>query len=155
VSIVERTTGDVASQVERVVDREQVVALQAMVRRVPIARHVVEAAVRLGRITRPDTPDAPPFVREWIRWGAGVRASQFAVLGSKVRALLQGRPTPDLGDIRALAVAVLAHRLVLTFRAEADGISRQHVVQRLLEEKWEVISGRERSGGRGSATAGM
>jgi MoxR-like ATPase len=154
VSVVERTTGDVAPQVDCVVDRDQVLALQAMVRRVPVARHVVEAAVRLGRLTRPSAPDAPPFVREWIRWGAGVRAGQFAVLGAKVRALLHGRPTPDLGDLRALAVAVLAHRLVLTFRAEADGISQQQVVQRLLDEHWEAISGGQRKAGSGSEPTG-
>ncbi|MBN1423231.1 AAA family ATPase [Candidatus Fermentibacteria bacterium] len=140
VLVVEHTTGDVIPQVDCVIDREQVVALQAMVRRVPVARHVVEAAVHLARLTRPASPEAPSFVREWVRWGAGVRAGQYAVLGAKARALMQGKPTPDSEDLRAVAVAALAHRLVLTFRAEADGVTQQHVVRRLLEEEWNTVS---------------
>jgi MoxR-like ATPase len=151
VSIVERTTTDMVPQVDCVISREDVLALQALVRRVPVARHVAEAAVRLGRLTRPAEPGAPPYVKEWVRWGAGVRAGQFAVLGAKVRALLSGRPTPDLGDVHALAVAVLAHRLVLTFRAEADGVSPQAVVRRLLDDQWDAISDPRRRTERGKA----
>ncbi len=142
VTVVERTTGDLVPQVDRVLEREEVLALQAMVRKVPVARHVVEAAVRFVRLTRPDGSDAPPFVREWVRWGAGVRAGQFAVLGAKVRALLEGRPTPHIDDVRALLPAVLTHRLVLTFRAEADGVDQRDVVRRLLEERWDDVAGR-------------
>jgi MoxR-like ATPase len=90
---------------------------------------VVTYAVRLARSTRPDDPDATPMVKKYVSWGAGPRASQYLILGAKARAALDGRPVPDLDDVRAVALPVLRHRLVLNFQAEADGVG----VEQLLD----------------------
>ena len=98
---------------------EDILALQSIVRRVPIADHVVDYALRLTRATRLTNDEAPGWVKEWLAWGAGPRSSQFLVLGSKARALLQGRFYVSAEDIRAVAKPVLRHRLVTSFAAEA------------------------------------
>jgi len=139
VAIVEQTTGEGAASVERVIGRDEIIRLQKIVRRVPVARHVVEAAVQLVRHTRPGRSEASSFVKEWVRWGAGVRAGQFLVLGAKARSLLDGRATPSLRDLEAVTLPVLSHRIVTTFRAEAEAVSAPDVVRRLVEET-EVFS---------------
>jgi len=88
----------------------------------------------LVRLTRPDEESAPKFVKEWIEWGAGPRASQYLILGAKARCILDGRPTPEIEDVKAVAVPVLRHRLVTNFNAEADGVSSVEIVRRLLEK---------------------
>ena len=99
----------------------------------PIAEDVVRYAVRLAAATRPRQAGTPDFVNDWVSWGAGLRAAQFLVLGAKARALLEGRfhVTPD--DIRALAPPVLRHRVLLSYRAEAEGVTVETVIERLLE----------------------
>src|SRR5204862_3284896 len=106
---------------------------QAVVRRVPIAEEVARYAVRLASSSRPRRTGAPRFVEDWVRWGAGLRAGQFLVLGAKTRALLEGRfhVTPE--DVRAVAAPVLRHRLLLNYRAEADGVTAESLIGRLLE----------------------
>jgi MoxR-like ATPase len=133
VRIVEETTGEQTPDVRTVVDHQTVLRLQELVRRVPVARHIIESAVTLARHTRPEDESAPAFIRDAVRWGAGVRAGQFLVLAAKARALLYGKPTPDLGDIRAVALPVLCHRIVPSFRAEAEGTTPRDVVKRLVE----------------------
>lgn len=134
VLIVERTTGDVAAHADLVIGKDEILKLQRLTRRVPVASHVVEAAVRLARLTRPSESDAPSFVREWVRWGAGVRGSQFLILAAKARALLDGRATPELQDLDSLASAVLSHRIVPSFRAEAEGIEASEIIRRIVDE---------------------
>ena len=132
--IVRRTTEERTTDIKAVLGAEDIEALQAIVRKVPIADAVLEYALRLTRQTRLTTPDAPAWVKEWLQWGAGPRASQNLVLGAKAHALLQGRFYVAAEDIRAVAKPVLRHRLITSFAAEADGVTTDKVVERLLAE---------------------
>ena len=134
VTIVRSTTSLFTPTLEHVLTGEQIIRFQDLIRRVPVAENVIEYAVRVTRRTRPRTEQAPQFIRDWLSWGAGPRASQYLILGAKTRALLTGRATPDIDDVRAVAPPTLRHRIVLNFNAEADGISAIDVVQRLLTE---------------------
>ncbi len=135
VQIVKSTTSMYAATVRHVLDAEDIIGFQDLVRRVPVADNVVEYAVQLAHRTRPQAGGAPASIRNWIRWGAGPRASQYMVLGAKARAILHGRHTPDIDDIRALAAPVLRHRLVTSFNADADGVTAIQIVERLLNEQ--------------------
>jgi MoxR-like ATPase len=98
-----------------------------------VSADVVDFAVRLVRATRPHEDDAPQFVRDWVSWGAGPRASQFLVLGAKTRAILDGRYTPVIDDVKFVARAVLRHRIVTNFNAEAEGVDPVDIADRLVE----------------------
>jgi MoxR-like ATPase len=126
--IVERTTGDQAASITPVVDAEEVVRLQHLVRRVPAPAVVVEHAVKIARMTRPTDDLAIPMVKEFVAWGAGPRASQYMVLGAKARAAMDGRPMADLEDLDAVVLPVLRHRIVVNFNAEASGKSADEIV---------------------------
>ncbi len=140
-AIVTATTGDLAATVTPVLTADDVLALQHLVRRIPVSRPLVRAAVTLVRMSRPGDAEAPPFVREFVSWGAGPRASQYLVLGAKARAALDGRPMPDYADLEAVAPTVLTHRLVVNFAAEAAGRTAADIVAEL------VHSARWREGG--------
>jgi MoxR-like ATPase len=131
------TTGSEPS-VRQVLDAASLRELQALVRRVPVPRSLVAYAVRLVRSTRPSDPDASPQVRRLVSWGAGPRASQYLVLGAKARAALDGRGVPNHEDVRAVAPAVLGHRVVMSFQAEAEGRTAKDVVEELIDSsrKW-------------------
>jgi MoxR-like ATPase len=131
-AIVEATTGDLATTITPILTAEDVLALQHLVRRIPVTKALVRAAVTLVRMSRPGDDEAPPFIREFIAWGAGPRASQYLILGAKARAALDGRPMPDYDDLRAVAPSVLTHRLVINFAAEAAGRSAPDLVEELL-----------------------
>lgn len=130
--IVRATTGATLPEVRRVLDAQRIVELQRLVRRVPVSDKVIEYAVDLVRDTRP-SQKAPDFVRRWVRWGAGPRASQYLILGAKTKAVLDGRYTPSVEDVRAIALPVLRHRIVTSFHAEADGVGTDEIVRRLLD----------------------
>jgi MoxR-like ATPase len=130
--IVRSTTSAYEAQLSRVLSGEDILRLQKLVRRVPVSDHVVGYAVQLARKTRPRSPDAPKFIRDWLSWGAGPRASQYLILGAKTQAVLDGRFSPGVEDVRAVAPSVLRHRLVTNFSAEADGITAGDIVDRLL-----------------------
>jgi len=130
--IVASTTSAYVAQLERVLSASDIIGLQQLVRRVPVADHVVRYAVRLARATR-GREDAPEFVRQWVSWGAGPRASQFLVLGAKTRAVLLGRFAPGIEDVKAVAPAVLRHRIVSNFTAEAEGIRPERIIDDLLK----------------------
>jgi MoxR-like ATPase len=132
IEIANRTTGVPSQGVEPVLSAEEILSLQKMVREVPIAEHVVRYAVSLVRQTRVGEPGVPDFVTEQVAWGAGPRAVQFLVLGGKARALLHGRSCVATEDIKALAKPVLRHRLVVNFAAESDGVTSDHVIEKLL-----------------------
>jgi len=132
--IVKTTTGDFNPTLHCVLTGDQIIRFQALVRRVPVADNVVEYAVRLATMTRPKSEKAPKFIREWLSWGAGPRASQNLILGAKTRALLDGRHTPDIADVRSAAGPTLRHRIVPSFNAEADGVTSIEIVERLLKE---------------------
>jgi MoxR-like ATPase len=134
VKVVNATTSSAVSTVEPVLDAERILRYQGLVRRVPAADHVVHYAVRLVQASRPGREGSPSFVEESVSWGAGPRASQYLVLGAKARALLSGRYAASIADIRALAPAVLRHRILTNFTAEAEGISAGNIIARLLEE---------------------
>jgi MoxR-like ATPase len=120
--IVLRTTGEPGPEPEAVLSRDALLALSAVAPRIPVAPHVVAQAVAIARATRPDDPAASEEVRRYVRFGAGPRASQALILGAKARAALDGRLCVDADDVRALLLPVLRHRLVPSFRAEADGV---------------------------------
>ncbi len=132
--IVKFTTSLYVPELKHVLGASHIIAFQDLVRRVPVADNVIQYAVQLVGKTRPQTPDAPSFVKNWIRWGAGPRASQYLILGAKTRAILQGRHTPDINDVRSVAGPVLRHRLVTSFNAEAEGVSTVQIVDKLLAE---------------------
>jgi MoxR-like ATPase len=129
-----RTTGLEEPNIRTVVSSDEIVELQQLVRRVPASPSLVAFAVRLARATRPADEDAPSVSRRYVSWGAGPRASQFLVLGAKAKAALRGDALPSYDDVRAVAPAVLAHRLVLNFEAEADGRTTRDVIAELLRD---------------------
>ncbi|RMH04653.1 MAG: MoxR family ATPase [Planctomycetota bacterium] len=131
--ILRRTTGAEEPAIEPVLDAGQLLRLQQLVRSVPAADSVLEFAVALARASRPDDPTAPSFVRQWVTWGAGPRAAQGLILAAKARALLHGACHVAADDVRAVAPAVLRHRILLNFAAEAEGVGPDDVVARLLE----------------------
>ncbi|MDP9002206.1 MAG: AAA family ATPase [Myxococcota bacterium] len=130
--IARRTTGVQNALVPRVLDSSEVRALQSLVPRIPVTQAAVELAVALGRATRPNDPKAAAEVREFVRFGAGPRGSQALVMASKARAALRGDAAADIDDVRALVVPVLRHRLVLSYRAEAEGIRDLDVLDRVV-----------------------
>ena len=130
--IVRQQTSDHRPVLARVLSPQRVLELQELVRRVPAADHVVKYAVALARATRPTTPKAPPFIKEAVSWGAGPRASQFLILAAKARAILDGRFAVSTDDVAALARPTLQHRLILNYRAEAEGLRAGDLVDRLL-----------------------
>ncbi len=132
--IVAETTGASVADLKTVLTGPEILNLQKLVRRVPVADHVVAYAVRLSRASRPEDETAPEFVKRWMAWGAGPRASQYLILGAKTRAILHGRFAPGVDDVRAVAPAVLRHRLVTNFNAEADGVKPDRIVDDLLRE---------------------
>ena len=136
-TIVEQTTGARPGMVEAVLDAGTLREMQQLVRRIPVSKQLVGAAVALARMTRPADADAPPFIKEFVEWGAGPRASQYLVLGAKARAAIAGRPMADLDDVKSVALSVLRHRVVTNFAAEAAGRSNEDVVRELVSStKW-------------------
>jgi MoxR-like ATPase len=131
--IVKTTTSAAEAQVNKVLSGQDIITLQSLVRRVPVADNVVEYAVALVRRTRPTASDAPQFIKDYVSWGCGPRASQYLILGAKTRAALEGRPTPEIEDVRAVTLPVLRHRLVMNFNAEADGVKVPELIKRLLQ----------------------
>ncbi|MEX2186626.1 MAG: MoxR family ATPase [Pirellulales bacterium] len=144
--IVKQTTTDVKHATSAVLSAEEIVALSALVRRVPVADHVMRYALQLARRTRRGNPDAPAFVTEFVQWGAGPRASQCLVLAAKARAALNGRHSAEIEDVQAVAHCVLRHRIVTNFNAEAEAITTDEIVRRLIES---VSVDGERGAGRG------
>jgi MoxR-like ATPase len=132
--IVKLTTATYEAELEPVLTGEDILNLQDIVRRVPVSDHVVKYALRLTRATRVTKPDAPEYIKEWLSWGAGPRASQYLILGGKARALLKGRFYVSSEDIRAVAHPVLRHRIITNFTAEAKGIKPDDIVDRLIAD---------------------
>jgi MoxR-like ATPase len=131
--IVRQTTAEVQRTVDVVLTREQMLKLQAGVRRMPVADHVIRYAMQFARLTRRDKPGAPDFVKEYIAWGAGPRASQYLVLGAKARAMLHGRMFAGTDDVRAVALPTLRHRIIVNFNAEAEGVTPDDIIRRLID----------------------
>jgi MoxR-like ATPase len=132
-AIMRKTTAPDDSTLQPCLDAGEILHLQEIVRRVPVADHVFQYAIRLARSTRAKTPDAPEFVNDWVTWGAGPRASQYLILGGKARAILEGRTFVTCDDVSNVAGPVLRHRIITNFNAEAQGVTADTVVQRLLD----------------------
>ena len=133
VEVVSNTTRVVDNTVSHPISGEDILEFQRIARQVPAAKPVIQYAVRLVHASRPHNEVAPQFIKDWVSWGAGIRASQNLVLAAKVRALLQGRYNVAYSDVKALAPSVLRHRILLNFHAEAERITTDEVVRRLLE----------------------
>lgn len=132
--IVRRTTGAHEPDLRKVLNAEKIVALQELVKRVPVPDHVIKYAVDLVRRTRPKEQDADSMVKEYLTWGAGPRASQYLILGGKARAALAGRYSVEQEDVTALAQPVLTHRLMTNFHAEANGMTSRQIIHELLRK---------------------
>ncbi len=131
--IVTSTTGPQDVELKPVVSGKEILQIQQTVRKVPPPEHVVDYAVRLVRSTRPSSTEAPDFVKSYVEWGAGPRASQYLILAAKTRALLDGRPAPTTNDVKSVAKQVLRHRVIVNFAAEAEGITSDDIIERLLD----------------------
>jgi MoxR-like ATPase len=133
VQVVNATTSNFNPEVRKVVSGSEVLAMQTLVRKVFVADEVARYAVRLVRATRSSNHGAPDFVKKWVSWGAGLRASQYLILGGKARALLRGRANVSIKDIQALALPVLRHRVLTNFYAESEKVNSEVIIKRLLE----------------------
>ncbi len=132
--IVNKTTSTYRSELHKVLSAEEINKLQDIVRKVPVSDYVLDYAVSLTTSTRPNSDSSPEFIKNWVSWGAGPRASQNLVLGGKARAILDGRYNVSIEDIKKLSHPVLRHRVILNFNAEAEGITVEKVIDKLLEE---------------------
>jgi MoxR-like ATPase len=132
--VIQRTRPPASIELPVVLEAGEIEQIQDLAPRVPAADHVLRFALRLVRLTRPETPDAPRYVRDCLAWGAGPRAAQNLVLAAKARALLRGREYTSIDDVEAVAVPVLAHRLVTNFHAGAEGVTARQIVERLLAD---------------------
>jgi MoxR-like ATPase len=133
VSMVKATTGGEAVELNSVLNHQRIIELQEVVRRVPVSDRVIKYAVAIAEATRPNREKSLDFINDYITWGAGPRASQYLILGSKARAVLQGRFYVACEDVRALAYAVLRHRIMLNFNAEAEGITPDIIIEKILK----------------------
>ncbi len=133
VTVVQQTTAAGSDTIEPLFNADDVLRFNKLVRKVPAAEDLVRYAVRLAAASRPHQDSSPEFVNEWVSWGAGLRAAQFLVLGAKARTLLQGRSHITIEDIQAVAAPVLRHRVLVNYRAEAEGMSTQKIIDQLLE----------------------
>lgn len=132
VNVVKNTTTDEQKSLDTILTGDDIVAFQHLVRKVPVPNNVIEYAVALAGKTRPQTQGASPVANDYLEWGAGPRASQFLVLGAKCNALLNGKYSPDIEDVQAIAKPVLRHRIVRNFKAEAEGISVDELIGKLV-----------------------
>lgn len=134
IEIVKSTTSDYLPQLNKVMDAEEILSYQDAIRKIPVADNVIEYAVRLVGQTRPNNANSPDYIKNWINWGAGPRASQYLILGAKTRAALQGRFTPAIEDVKQCTLPVLRHRLVTNFNAEAEGVDTLHIIEKLMSD---------------------
>lgn len=132
INVVKQTTGAYTAEVKKVLDADTISAYQQLIRKIPIADNVLEYAVDLASKTRPGINGALPIANEYLSWGAGPRASQFLVLGAKCHAALSGKYSPDIEDVKALAMPILRHRIVRNYKAEAEGMSVEKIIDGLM-----------------------
>ncbi|MCE9545964.1 MAG: MoxR family ATPase [Planctomycetia bacterium] len=133
IEIMRRVSGTAPQKIQEVLHRDEILDLQNLVRRAPVADHIFHYAARLVRATRPNEPDSPDFIRNWLSYGAGPRASIFLILAGKARAVLRGRYHVSIEDVQAVAKPVLQHRIIPNFAAQSEGITATDVVQKLLD----------------------
>ncbi len=134
IKVVQTTTSEYKPILNKVVSSDELIVFQDLVRKVPVAPNVIEFAVKVSNMTRPINGNAPKYVKDWVTWGAGPRASQYLVMAAKTRSIIQGRFTPNIDDIKASMLPVLRHRIITNFSAEAEGISSIDVIKRVETE---------------------
>jgi len=134
IEIVKSTTSMYNPSPRKILDADKIISYQELVHRVPVSEHVAEYAVSIARSTRPNNSNTNETVSKWVSWGVGPRGSQYLILGSKAKAILEGRFTPTTEDVKFIAPAVLKHRVVLNYRAEAEGIKAIDVINEILEK---------------------
>ena len=133
ISIVRGTTSSDETKLKPIITKSEISLLQDLIRRVPSSDNVVEYAVKLSASTRPQSELAPDFIKKTVDWGAGPRASQYLVLGAKAKAVLDGRPSPNISDVKSLAAPILRHRVLPNFNAEADGLKVENIIDQLID----------------------
>ncbi len=131
--IVKTTTSKFEPELNKILNANEIIGFQNLVRRVPVSDNVIDFAVKFVNKTRPSNSQAPDFVKNWVSWGAGPRASQYLILSAKTKAVFEGRFTPNLEDVISAAIPVLRHRIITNFSAEAEGINSVDVIKKLLE----------------------
>lgn len=132
ITIVNKTTSDLNINLEQVVSAEEILYFQKLIRRVPINPNVIEYAVKLAAKTRPNTDHAHSLTNQYLNWGAGPRASQYLVLGAKTHSVLNNKYSPDIEDVKAVAASILRHRIIRNYKAEAEGISVDEIINELM-----------------------
>ncbi len=131
--VVKTTTSAFEADVHKIYDADSIIRMQSLVRKVPVSDKVIERAVKMARTTRP-TGDSPDYIKHWVSWGAGPRASQYLILGAKTRCLLYGRNTPSIEDVETVAESVLRHRIVTSFNAEAEGVGITDIIEKVIAD---------------------
>ena len=134
IQIVQSTTSEYEPKLSKVVSGEEIIGFQDLVRKVPVAENVIEFAVNAANKTRPNYDNSPQFIKNWISWGAGPRASQYLILAAKTKAVTEGRFSPNIDDVKFAMIPTLRHRIITNFSAEADGINSVEVIKKLLVE---------------------
>ncbi len=132
-TVVKNTTSDHKAELNVMLSAEEIIYFQNLIRKVPVTDNVLQYAVRLASSTRPESENATPIVKQYISWGAGPRASQYLVLGAKAHAVIHGKYSPDIEDVRAVAPAILRHRIVRNYKAEAEGVSADAIIRELVK----------------------
>ena len=132
--IVKKTTTDEVQSIKSVLNAEEIIKIQNTIRQIPVSEHVLDFAVKLTRSTRPDYKEAPDYIKKWVNWGAGPRASQYLVIAAKTKAALDGRFSPSVDDIKQIAEIVFQHRVLVSFAAEAEGLKSKDVIKKLLSD---------------------
>lgn len=135
VKVVQTTTSEYKAQLNKIVTAREILSYQELVLKVPVAPNVIEFAVKISNMTRPVNGSSPKYIKDWVTWGAGPRASQYLVLAAKTKAIMEGRFTPNIDDVKSVMLSVLRHRIITNFSAEADGISSVDVIKKIIEEK--------------------
>ncbi len=132
-NIVKATTSDIDEKLKKIISQQEILNFQKLIKRVPVSDNVTEFAVKLVTATRPKNENSPDFIKKWVEWGAGPRASQYLILGAKANAVINGKPTPEKADIIKMAKPVLRHRILTTFNAEAEGIDTDFITEKLID----------------------
>ena len=135
VEIIKSTTSDYIADLNKIMGADDIMNFQNLIKRVPVADNVIEYAVKKVKMTRPDYEETEPYIKEWVSWGAGPRASQYLILAAKTRAVLEGRFTPNIEDVKKSMVPVLRHRIIPSFNAEAENIKSTDIINKLLNDK--------------------
>ncbi len=134
VRVVETTTSEYKPSLQKVVSAEEIIKFQDLIRKVPVSDNVIRFAVQVANMTRPTNGNSPKFIKDWINWGAGPRASQYMILAAKAKSVTEGRFTPNIDDVKNAMIPVLRHRIITNFNAEADGITSVKVIEKMMSE---------------------